>query len=177
METIEKSTCQKVGYLQKPHGIKGALSLIFEPQFDLSLENEPILFLEIDGLLVPFFFAEEGIRFRSGESAIIQLDWVNNEDEARKLSGLSVFIKLEDVVYPEEELSLHHLVGFKLHDAQLGLIGPIDKVEDYGGNLLLLVHYQGKEVMVPFNEQLLISFDEQDQKIILQCPEGIFELD
>nr|MBD3620862.1 16S rRNA processing protein RimM [Sunxiuqinia sp.] len=55
METIDKNSCQKIGYFQKPHGITGALSLIFEPQYDLSVENEPTLLLELDGLLVPFF--------------------------------------------------------------------------------------------------------------------------
>lgn len=177
METIEKSTCQKIGYFQKPHGIKGGLSLIFEPQYDLSLENEPTLFLEIDGLLVPYFFSEEGIRFRSSESAIIQLDWVENEDQARKLTGLSVYIKNEDIVLQEEELTIHHLVGFRLSDEQLGEIGIIEKVEDYGGNLLFQVQYHEKEILIPFNEELLIDLSESERTIVIQCPEGIFDLD
>ena len=177
METIEKSTCQKIGYFQKPHGIKGGLSLIFEPQYDLSLENEPTLFLEIDGLLVPYFFSEEGIRFRSSESAIIQLDWIENEDQARKLTGLSVYIKNEDIVLQEEELTIHQLVGFRLSDEQLGEIGIIEKVEDYGGNLLFQVKYHEKEVLVPFNEELLIDLNESERTIVIQCPEGIFDLD
>lgn len=177
METIDKNSCQKIGYFQKPHGIKGALSLIFEPQYDLSLENEPTLFLELDGLLVPFFFSTEGMRFRSAESAIVQLDWVDDEEQARKLSGVSVFLKQEDLVEPEEEFTLHHLVGFSVSDPQVGEIGIIEKVEDYGGNLLFQIQYQGKEVLIPFNEDLLIELDEQNKRLVLQCPDGIFDLE
>lgn len=151
--------------------------MVFEPQYDLSMENEPILMIEIDGLLVPFFIKEEGLRFRSAETAIVQLDWIVNEEQARKLCGLSVFLKNEDVVVPEEELSIHHLVGFVLYDTQIGEIGPIERVEDYGGNLLFQLQYQGREILVPFNEDLLTELDEQERRIKMQCPDGIFDLD
>ncbi|MGQ7867938.1 ribosome maturation factor RimM [Sunxiuqinia sp. sy24] len=177
METIEKNTCQKIGYFQKPHGIRGALSLIFEPQYDLSLEEEPTLFLELDGLLVPYFLADEGLRFRSAESAIVQLDWVENEEQARKLSGVSVFLKEEDLIHSEEEFSLHRLISFKLSDPQIGEIGTIERVEDFGGNLLFQVQYQGKEVLIPFNEELLVKLDENERTIVIQCPDGILDLD
>ncbi|WP_159521622.1 ribosome maturation factor RimM [Sunxiuqinia indica] len=177
METIEKNTCQKVGYFQKPHGIKGALSMIFEPQYDISLEEEPVLFVEIDGLLVPYFFSEEGIRFKTAESALIHLDWVEDEEQARKLSGHSVYLKNDDVIVPEEELTVHHLIGFQLQDPEIGQIGLIERVEDYGGNLLFQVQYQNKEVLVPFNEELLLDLNETKRTITIQCPEGIFDLE
>lgn len=177
METIEKSTCKKIGYFQKPHGVKGELSLIFEPQYDLSLENEPILFLETDGLLVPYFLSPDGIRFRTAESAIVQLDWINSEEEARQLTGLSVFLKETDLVFPEEEITLHHLIGFTLYDPQIGKIGAIEKVEDYGGNLLFQLQFKGKEVLVPFNEELLLDMNESERTIEMECPEGIFDLE
>jgi len=177
METIQKSTCQKVGYFQKPHGVKGEIVLVFEPQYDLSLEEEPTLFPEIDGLLVPYFLRPDGIRFRSGEAAFVQLDWVDSEEDARKLCGSSVFLKEEDLIFPEEELSLHYLVGFILHDPQIGKIGIIEKVEDFGGNLLFQLQFKGKEVLIPFNEDLLLDLNEDEKRIEMNCPEGIFDLE
>lgn len=177
METIEKNTCQKIGYFQKPHGIKGGLSLIFEPQYDLSLEEEPTLFLELDGLLVPYFISDEGLRFRSAESAIVQLDWIENEEQARKLNGVSVYLKEEDLIYSDEEFTLHHLIGFRLSDPKIGEIGTIERVEDFGGNLLFQVQYQGKEVLIPFNEDLLVQLNEDERTIVIQCPDGILDLD
>jgi len=177
METIQKSSCRKIGYFQKPHGIKGGIVLNFEPQYDVSLENEPTLFAEIDGLLVPYFFSNESIRFRTSESAIVWLDWIKNEEDARQLSGLAVYLKEEDLLLEEEELTVHQLVGFNLFDGQTEKIGVIEKVEDYGGNLLFVLQYQGRETLIPFNEDLLIELDEEGKKIVMEIPEGILGLE
>lgn len=176
METIPKSDCLKIGYLQKPHGVKGEIVLVFEPEFEASLEKEPLFFLEIDGLLVPFFLKPDGLRFRSGEAALLHFDWVEDESQAQKLCGCSVFIKKEDWDANQEELPLHMLAGYQLFDSQRGLIGPIEQVDDYAGNLIFQVHFHGQEVLIPFNEDFLIRFDEKKREIELQCPDGIFDL-
>jgi 16S rRNA processing protein RimM len=176
METIPKADCLQIGYLQKPHGIKGEITLQFEAGYDSSLEEMPTIFLEIDGLLVPFFLREEGLRFRSSETALLHFDWVENEEQARKLCGSPVYIAKADFLADEEEMPLHMLVGFTLFDCQKGRIGEIIQVDDYAGNLLLTVVFNQQEVMVPFSEDFLTRFDEQARELEMQCPEGIFDL-
>jgi len=177
METIPKSECVKIGYLQKPHGVKGEVVLQFNPEYAVSLEEEPVLFPEIDGLLVPYFLVPGGIRFRTDETALLQFEWIEDEEKARQICGCSVYLKREDCIYDDDQVSLHQLEGFKLIDQKLGLIGLIGKVEDYAGNLIFQVEYMGREVLVPFNEDFLIRFDEKRKEIELQCPDGIFSLD
>ncbi len=176
METIAKADCIKIGYLQRQHGLKGELQLRFEPQFGDSLEVLDILYLECDGLLVPFFIREAGFRFRSNESALVHFEWVNNELEAKKLNGTSVFIHEDDYIRTEENFSLNELVGFLLFDAELGAIGHIKQVDDYAGNLLFTVQYNEKEVMVPFNDDFLVRLDEDKKEIEIKCPAGIFDI-
>lgn len=177
METIQKSECREVGFFQKPHGVKGGISFIFDARYEPSLENKPVLLLEIDGLLVPYFMSEEGIRFRSSESAIVHLDWIENEEQSHAICGLSVFLKEEDLVHTEEEQSIHQLTGYDLYDQQIGKIGKIESVEDYGGNLLFQIQYKEQEILIPFHEELLIELDEKAKRIEIQCPEGIFDLE
>lgn len=177
METIPKSVCTKVGFLQKPHGIKGEILLQLEQDYTESLEKYPDFFLEIDQLLVPFFPAENGIRIRSGDSALIRFDWIDNEIEAKKICGSPVYIKKENILIRDEKIGLHHLVGFVLFDKTIGKIGKIEQVDDFSGNLILQVRFKSKTVLVPFNEDFLIRFDEGKKEIELQCPEGIFEMD
>lgn len=177
METIPKKNCTKVGYVQKPHGINGELVIRFQEEYYETLEEYPPLFLEIDNLLVPFFIAEEGFRFKSSESVITRLDWVDTDAKAKALCGLSVFVNKEDVIESDDEMSPHALVGYQLFDETLGLIGEIKEVHDYAGNMLLLVDYQGKEALVPLNEELIVSLDEDKREIELRIPEGLFDLD
>jgi len=177
METIPKSNCVKVGFIQKPHGIHGELVIRFEPEFGETLEEYPTLFMEIDRLLVPYFISDEGLRFKSGETVITQLEWVDSDKKAKDLCGLSVYVKQEDVIESEDEMSPNALIGYKLYDETLGLIGEIDDVKDFAGNLLLSVEYQGKEALVPINEDFILRLDEDRREIELRIPDGLFDLD
>jgi len=177
METIPKIDCIKVGYVQKPHGIHGELVIRFEPEFGETLEEYPTLFMEIDRLLVPYFISDEGLRFKSGETVITQLEWVDSDKKAKDLCGLSVYVKQEDVIESEDEMSPNALIGYKLYDESLGLIGEINDVKDFAGNLLLSVEYQGKEALVPINEDFILRLDEDRREIELRIPDGLFDLD
>jgi 16S rRNA processing protein RimM len=177
METIQKNNCVKVGYIHKPHGIKGELVIRFHEEYSETLEEYPVIFLDIDNLLVPFFIAEEGLRFKSSESVITRLEWINSDAKAKELCGSSVFVNEDDVVEFEDEMSTNALVGFNLFGEDMGLVGPIKEVHDYAGNLLLLVDYQGKEVFVPLNEELIVRIDEDQKEIELRIAQGLFDLD
>ncbi len=166
-----------MGFVQKPHGIHGELVIRFQEEFYETLEECPTLFLEIDQLLVPYFITEEGLRFKSGESVITQLKWIDSDKKAKELCGLSVYVDEDDVVVNEDELTPNALVGYQLFDVDLGLIGKITDVNDYAGNLLLSVEYRGKEALVPLNEELIVRFDDENRELEMQIPLGLFDLD
>lgn len=176
METIPKSDCIEIGSLQRQHGLKGEIQLRFEPQYGTSLEKVNTIFLEHDGLLVPYFIPEDGLRFRSNESALISLEWINNDNQAKELSGLSVYISREDYIKEDEEFGLHELVGFTLIDTKIGEIGKILQVDDFAGNLLLTVSYKENEIMVPFSEDFLVELDDEKYIVKMNCPEGLFDI-
>lgn len=177
METIPKSNCVKVGYVHKPHGINGEVVIRFQEEYYETLEEYPTILMEIDNLLVPFFIAEDGLRFKSSESVITQLDWIDSDKKAKELCGYSVYVDRMDVIELEDEMSPHALVGFLLVGEDTGPVGPITEVHDYAGNLLLTVDYQGKEVLVPLNEELIVNIDEEKQEIELRIAEGLLNLE
>ena len=81
------------------------------------------------------------------------------------------------MVESDDEMSPHALVGFQLYGEDQGLIGTIKEVHDYAGNLLISVDYQGKEVLIPLNEELIIRIDEDHHEIELDIADGLFDLD
>ena len=171
MKDIAKSDYLKAGYFQKPHGVRGEIVLLFSPEYGASLEDVSVLMVEIDGLLVPWF--PSSIRFSTETSAFVTLDWVENEVQSRKLCGCSVFIERESFVTEDADFMLHHLTGFTLFDRKLGKIGIIEQVDDYGGNIILTITYNDREILIPFHENLLLRFDEEKREIELNCPEGL----
>lgn len=176
METIPKSDCTQVGFFRKTHGVHGELVLEYEPEFESSLEEAERFFIELEGLLVPFFIPENGLRFKSSKSAIVKLRWVDDENYARRLVGCTVWLFSNEIVINGEEESVEIFVDYMLEDEKLGTIGKITHVDDFSGNLVLNVDYNGAEILVPFNEDFLILADEKQKVLKLNLPDGLIEL-
>jgi 16S rRNA processing protein RimM len=175
METIPKSDCDKVGFLKKTHGVSGELVIEYEPQFEYSIENADRFFVELEGLLVPFFIMEDGFRFKTENSAILTFDGVESEKYAKRMVGSSVFLFKNEIIVMDDELSDSELVDYLLVDEKLGKIGIIDQIDNYSGNIVFTVNFKGKELLVPFNEDFLIEIDKQNKVIKLKLPEGLID--
>lgn len=175
METIPKSDCEKIGFFRKTHGVHGEVVLEYEEHYEYSVEEAERFFIELDGLLVPFFIEDEGLRFRSAKSVIVNFEEVKTEAYAKRLIGQTAWLyKTEIVDEPEEHADL--LLGFTLIDEQRGVIGPIEDMDDFAGNIVLNVNFKGQELLVPYNEEMLVELDEMKKEITLRLPDGLIEL-
>lgn len=175
METIPKSDCQKIGFIRKTHGVHGELVLEYEQEFEESVARAERFFLEIDGLLVPFFVAEDGLRFRSAKAALVTFDWVESEKYARRLVGSSVYLFKHEIVDEQEETTTSRFLHFMLLNENGEKIGKISAVDDYAGNIVFTVNAQNGEILVPFNEDFLLNLNEEQKTIQLQLPEGLLD--
>lgn len=174
METIPKTDCEKIGFFRKTHGVHGEVVLEFEEHFEYSVEEAERFFVELDGLLVPFFIAEDGLRFKSSKSAIVKFDWVDTEKYAKRLIGASVYLYLDEIV--DEPLESEALLkGFVLFDTEKGEVGEIEQVDDYSGNVVLTVKHGDEELLVPFHPEFVVEIDEEQKRLTLNLPEGLIE--
>ncbi len=176
METIPKAECQNIGFIRKLHGVHGDLVLEFEPGFEWSVAEAKRFFVELDGLLVPFFLKEDGFRFKSTKTAIISFDWVETEKYARRLMGCPVFLFQNEIVDEAEEQLVSEFLHFTLFDEKLGEIGSITAVDDFSGNVVFYVQYKGEEILIPFNEDFLVSVDEEEKVLTLNLPDGLIDV-
>jgi 16S rRNA processing protein RimM len=176
VKTIDKNDFTPIGVIQKPHGLKGETIIFYEESYEETLEEAETLFIEIEGGLVPFFVSEEGLRFRTSDSAIIQFDELNSQEKARELSGCKVYIPNEDIVETEEENELSYLIGFNVFDSQRGEIGTITGLNDFSGNVVATVQHPKAEILIPLSESIIINMDEGKKELHIDCPEGLIEL-
>ena len=174
METIPRGDCEKIGFIRKTHGVHGQLVLEYEPHFEVSVEETSRFFIELEGLLVPFFIKDEGLRFKSANSAIVTLDWVESENYARRLVGQEVYLFTDEIVDESKEEAESKFLGFILFDSIKGEIGIINQVDDYSGNVVFTANFNNEDVLIPYNEELLISINEKNKTITLKLPEGLF---
>ena len=74
----------KIGKLGKPHGVKGEISFHFDDDIFDRIEAD-FLALEVEGLLVPFFFEE--YRFKGSETALVKFVNIETQERGKERTG------------------------------------------------------------------------------------------
>lgn len=176
MIQINKGDCVEVGYIQKPHGLKGEIVLIFGKEFDETLEELDFLFVEVDGGLVPFYIKDEGLNFRTDESAICGLEFVDSLTKAKELVGCKVYVFDHEIIDSKDQEVDSTLIGIRVFDEKFGDIGLISRVDDFSGNLVITVNHPRAEIMIPLSDNIITSINDDKREIHLSCPNGLIDI-
>lgn len=176
MKTISKENCIEIGYFQKPHGVAGTLVLNFEEGYENTIENADVLFVEKEGILVPWFPAEDGIRILTSKSAHIDIDWIDDSNQAKNLAGKKVWVEKNLILQRNEPPETDFWIGATVKDQHKGFIGVVTEINDFSGNLVLTLQNGEKSLMIPFHPDLVVKWDEPSRILTFDLPEGLTEL-
>jgi 16S rRNA processing protein RimM len=168
--------CFQLGYLTGTRGLSGELlgSLdTDQPEYYKDLES--VFVLPKGGrTLIPFFIQSIKI---NGEKAIIKFDELSTRDDAREFVGSSIYLPLE-LLPPLEGNSFyyHELVGWSVRDQKLETLGTISAVNDQSPQVLLIMDYQDREVLIPLNEDIVLGIDRDQQQVQVALPDGLLDV-
>ena len=172
---ITKNEIFPIGQTAKPHGIKGELSFNFSKD-NFDEEKLPYYIFEIDGIFVPFFV--EDYRYKTDTTALIKLEGIDNDEQARLLSNHTIYIHQKFVLKEsEEDLGIHFFVGFTVIDDKLGSLGQITEVDESTVNVLFVIDNKGEELLIPATDDFITQIDEEKRIIYMNLPEGLVNLD
>ena len=160
---------QKIAQVLKSNGRDGELlmGLVGIAPEDIDLE-EPV-FIEFDGLPVPFYF--ESFQQRGVSRALVRLTGVHSLQDADELAGADVYA--DDDLYEDEE---EDLTGWTVLDADGTPVGTVSAHEDIPGNPCIYVETGHGEALIPLHEELLLEVDEEKQTLRMEIPEGLLNL-
>ena len=158
----------RIAQVLKSNGTEGELLISF---FDVAPEDidlqEPV-YIEIDGLPVPFYF--ESFTQRGTGRALVRLTGVRSLKDADELAGKAI---LADYFEEDDENSL---TGWTVVDESIGIVGVVSDYEDIPGNTCIWVRRpDGNEVLLPLHEDLIQWMDPASRQISLTIPEGLLE--
>ncbi len=171
---IQEDEVYRIGILNKPHGIHGELQFSFDDDIFDRVDAEYIV-CRIDGILVPFFIEE--YRFRSDTTAIIKLEDVDTEQQARRLTNTEVYFPIshaEDI--EPSSLSRNFFEGFRVEETHHGAIGTITGIDSSTINTLFVIDNGGRELLVPAHEEFIRGIDTEHRVITMSLPEGLLDL-
>lgn len=161
----------RVAKIVKSNGTDGELLVnLLEGWPDDLKKTEPV-YIEIDGLPVPFFV----LSLRSkGNRNYLRLNDVDSLTDAEELVGSYICLEGgdEEAVPSMDNLSeigMDALVGWMLEDADGSRIGEITSFEDIPGNPCICVG----EILVPLHEDLILDVDSDTRTLTMEIPDGL----
>ncbi len=169
---MDKSSCFKIGYVAKTHGLKGEVTVILSESVDLNSIKS--VFLERTENLIPYFIEAASDRT---DKAFVKFEDVDSLEGANQLKGCSIYLsKTERPKSKRGEFYDDEIVAFSVEDKELGLLGSVTGVMQSGPNRLLVLNYLGKEVLIPTNGPFILSINKTTKKIIVELPDGFLDL-
>lgn len=167
------SDCVPIGKIARPHGNEGFVLINLHHNYTSICKEIEYVFLDIQNKLVPFFIQKCSIK---GGATYIQFDDVTTIQLAEKICGFTLYIPSQLVSEEDEESEMHELIGCKLYNNK-DFIGTICDVLEYSMNVVLSVETSNEqEILIPFSSELIIELDSEKQLLIMNLPEGIFDL-
>ena len=160
---------QRIAQVLKSNGRDGELLMSFVGIAPEDIDPQEPVFIEFDGLPVPFYF--ESFTPRGTSRALVRLTGVHSLTDADELAGAAVYAA--DDLYEDEE---EDLTGWTVLDADGTRVGTVAAHEDIPGNPCIWVETGHGEVLVPLHEELVLDVDEQKQTLRMTIPEGLLNL-
>lgn len=171
---MRKEDCYLLGKITRRHGLAGNVILKLDtdqPELYNKLES---IFVEINGLLVPFFIE----RSAWSKNDALNLAFKNSSETLVDQSlGKSVYLPLATLPkLSGKQFYYHEIIGFDILDQDGKECGVIRSVNDQTAQNYFVTNLDGKEVVIPIIKDWILEVDREERFIKMQLPEGLIDV-
>lgn len=169
---MQITDCYYLGTITKAHGFKGELNVHLDTDEPGLYQNLESVFIEQNGLLVPFFLTKAKLH-RGTHLRIILEDF----DDPESLIGRDLYLPLNTLPKLEgNKFYYHEVIGFKVLNVDTE-IGKITHIRDTTAQDLFEINsLENKELLIPVIDAWITKVDRENSQIIMSLPEGLLDV-
>ena len=170
-----KSECFYLGKIVSKYSFKGEVLIKLDTDEPQEYENLESVFISLGNNLVPFFIKKS--QLHKSTLLRVRFEEITDESDADRIMGSEIYLPL--TLLPKltgNKFYFHEVIGFKLLDSTHGDIGIIESVNDTTSQALFEVKKEGKELLIPINDEIITKVDRENQTIYVSTPLGLVEL-
>ena len=172
---MDKNDFFAFGKITKCNRKTGELTLSFDGGKAGILPELKLLFIEIEGGLVPFFILN--LRPKSHESCLVVLEDFNTPEKAERLVGNQVFLSNDQLgEVSDEEFYSTEIIGYEVIDEVHGAIGIIEQVIENTQQEILQIRFGKKEILIPLVDEIFEKINRRQKKLFINAPGGLIDL-
>ncbi len=111
-----------------------------------------------------------------GNVVLMAVKGVDSIEKAEMLRNKVIFIDRNDAKLPKDRYFIDDLIGCEVFDADTNeKLGVLTDVSVTGANDVWHITRGGKEYLTPAIEDVIVSVDTENQKIVIHALKGIFD--
>lgn len=173
---MKKEDCFYLGKIVRKYSFNGELLIKLDTDEPELYENMDALFIDVRGNLIPFFI--ESSQLHKSDLLRVQFEDVTTEADADALLKSDVYLPLELLPKLEgNKFYFHEVIGFSIEDINHGKVGVIKSINDSTAQALFEVENKdGKELLIPMNDEFIVKVDRKNKSIIVDTPAGLIDL-
>ncbi len=163
-----------IGKVAKAHGIKGELKLFaFSGDGKSITRHKELTLITTEDTILPVFKVNKA---RVGKKEVlVQLEGVNDRNQAEQLSGYGVLTLKHDLpLLTEEEFYLHELEGLTVLTVDGQTVGRVESFFDNGSHDILVVKKDNNEFLIPLIPGMIKKRDKNC--LTIAPPPGLLEI-
>jgi 16S rRNA processing protein RimM len=172
---MKKEDCFYLGKIVSKYSFKGELLIKLDTDQPDLYEDLDSMFIEVRNTLIPFFI--ESSQLHKSDLLRVRFEDVTNEADADALIKSEVYLPLEFLPKLEgDKFYFHEVIGFTMVDINYGKVGTIASINDSTAQALFEVENDGKEILIPMNDEFIDKIDRKAKTIFVKTPEGLIDL-
>jgi 16S rRNA processing protein RimM len=164
----------RIGYVARPHGVRGALRVALDNPDSESLAPSKLVTLDNGSGRRAYTIAQIA---PLGRGAVrIELEGIVTREAADALRGAIALIATADLP-PESagEFYTYRAIGCEVRTTDGSLIGRVTEIFPTGANDVLVVENQGSEVLVPVIADVIKHLDFDRRVITIEAVPGLLD--
>ena len=112
---------------------------------------------------------------KGGSTYLVYFADITSMTDAEKLVGHYCLVRKEDLPEGWDQQSGSAFAGVVVFDLAEGQLGSVTRVEENPAHPLLVVDYQGRNVLIPLVDDFIVNFDEEAATLTLDLPQGMLD--
>ena len=172
---MNKKDFVRVGKVTKCNRKTGELSLGLDTGIGEVFDEIRFVFFEVEGGLVPFVIRSSDTP--DAKTVRMLAEDYDTPEKAQPLVGCPVYLPKADLEQSgKESYHIDDLIGYEVVDANAGAIGTLTGILEGPQQDLLQVDAEGKEILIPFVEEIFEKADPERKQLFIRTPEGLIDL-
>lgn len=164
-----------IGKIQGPHGIRGQLRVIpFAGDASSISQLKSVSLKSPKGAMEEYSVVSAK---NNGKRIILTLKPFDNINQVLHLVGSEIYadrVALPEL--PDDEFYWSDLLGLQVVTSDGEELGELVDIIETGSNDVYVVKHNGREVLIPALEDVVLSVDLAEGRMTVSLPEGLLDL-